>query len=98
MWFKAIVYFCFLHQVVRNSLLPGILKTLMCNRDMSIPLKLFEIQDVVYMDQNSGIFKHCIAVLYFIFIKFMTCISRLSLNVKAQILNVNFNGKKSLNC
>lgn len=34
-------------QVARTSLFPGLLKTLACNRDMPLPLRLFELQDVV---------------------------------------------------
>uniref|UniRef100_A0A915M1Z9 Phenylalanine--tRNA ligase beta subunit n=1 Tax=Meloidogyne javanica TaxID=6303 RepID=A0A915M1Z9_MELJA len=40
-------------QVVRNSLLPGILKTISNNKDMPLPLKLFEVQDVVFIDNNK---------------------------------------------
>nr|CAD2186056.1 unnamed protein product [Meloidogyne enterolobii] len=39
-------------QVVRNSLLPGILKTISNNKDMPLPLKLFEVQDVVFIDNT----------------------------------------------
>ena len=41
-------------QVARTSLLPGILKTLSSNRNMPLPLKLFEISDVVVKDSKSG--------------------------------------------
>ncbi|TMS40101.1 hypothetical protein L596_006523 [Steinernema carpocapsae] len=37
-------------QVARTSLLPGLLKTLASNRDMALPLRLFELQDVVLRD------------------------------------------------
>ncbi|KAI6243863.1 Phenylalanyl-tRNA synthetase beta subunit [Aphelenchoides fujianensis] len=40
-------------QVVRNSLLPGLLKTLSNNRDMPLPLKLFEVQDVVMKNPTA---------------------------------------------
>ncbi|KAI6173870.1 Phenylalanyl-tRNA synthetase beta subunit [Aphelenchoides besseyi] len=40
-------------QVVRNSLLPGLLKTLSNNRDMALPLKLFEVQDIVTKDTTT---------------------------------------------
>jgi len=40
-------------QVVRKRLLPGILKTLSHNRDLPLPLKLFEIQDVVFIDTSK---------------------------------------------
>lgn len=39
-------------QVVRNSLLPGILKTITNNKDMPLPLRLFEVQDVVFIDES----------------------------------------------
>jgi len=41
-------------KVVRKRLLPGILKTLSHNRDLPLPLKLFEIQDVVFIDASRG--------------------------------------------
>lgn len=41
-------------QVVRNALLPGILKTLAHNKDMPLPLRLFEVGDVVHIDERSG--------------------------------------------
>merc|ERR1711972_492619 len=37
-------------QVARTSLLPGILKTVQANRKMPLPLRLFEISDVVLKD------------------------------------------------
>uniref|UniRef100_A0A672KDZ3 phenylalanine--tRNA ligase n=1 Tax=Sinocyclocheilus grahami TaxID=75366 RepID=A0A672KDZ3_SINGR len=43
-------------QVVRTSLLPGLLKTLAANRKMPLPLKLFEISDVVLKDETKGVF------------------------------------------
>jgi phenylalanyl-tRNA synthetase beta chain len=33
--------------VARTALLPGLLKTVQANRKMPLPLKLFEISDVV---------------------------------------------------
>lgn len=39
-------------QVARYSLLPGLLKTVQANKNMPLPLKLFEISDVVYLDEN----------------------------------------------
>ncbi|XP_037951774.1 phenylalanine--tRNA ligase beta subunit-like [Teleopsis dalmanni] len=42
-------------QVVRTTLLPGLLKTLVANRKMPLPLKLFEISDVVIADENSEV-------------------------------------------
>jgi len=40
-------------QVVRTQLLPGILKTASCNRKMPLPLKLFEVSDVVVKDEDT---------------------------------------------
>lgn len=40
-------------QVVRTSLLPGILKTASCNRKMPLPLKLFEVSDVVFKTEDT---------------------------------------------
>ncbi|VDL86095.1 unnamed protein product [Nippostrongylus brasiliensis] len=42
-------------QVARSSLLPGLMKTLSSNRDMPLPLKLFELQDVVLKDPSSDV-------------------------------------------
>uniref|UniRef100_A0A0N5AYP4 Phenylalanine--tRNA ligase beta subunit n=1 Tax=Syphacia muris TaxID=451379 RepID=A0A0N5AYP4_9BILA len=42
-------------QVVRTSLLPGLLRTLASNRDMPLPLKLFELQDVVLKDSSAEV-------------------------------------------
>ncbi|XP_017084020.1 phenylalanine--tRNA ligase beta subunit [Drosophila eugracilis] len=42
-------------QVVRTTLLPGLLKTLVANRKMPLPLKLFEISDVVVADKNTEV-------------------------------------------
>ncbi|VVC94492.1 unnamed protein product [Leptidea sinapis] len=39
-------------QVVRTELLPGLLKTLAANKKMPLPLKIFEISDVVLKDNN----------------------------------------------
>jgi phenylalanyl-tRNA synthetase beta chain len=41
-------------QVARTTLLPGLLKTLACSRNMPIPLKIFEVSDVVLRDENAG--------------------------------------------
>ncbi|KRZ12094.1 Phenylalanine--tRNA ligase beta subunit [Trichinella zimbabwensis] len=46
--------FMFMHFIARTLLLPGILKTLAHNKDKALPLKLFEIQDVVERNDNSG--------------------------------------------
>lgn len=42
-------------QIVRTSLLPGLLKTIACNRKMPLPLQLFEIADVVLNDSNAEV-------------------------------------------
>uniref|UniRef100_A0A1A9WY64 Phenylalanine--tRNA ligase beta subunit n=1 Tax=Glossina brevipalpis TaxID=37001 RepID=A0A1A9WY64_9MUSC len=42
-------------QIVRTTLLPGLLKTLAANRKMPLPLKLFEISDVVITDDGSEV-------------------------------------------
>uniref|UniRef100_A0A914X3S7 Phenylalanine--tRNA ligase beta subunit n=1 Tax=Plectus sambesii TaxID=2011161 RepID=A0A914X3S7_9BILA len=42
-------------QVARTTLLAGLLKTLACNRDMPVPLRLFELQDVVLKDEKSDV-------------------------------------------
>lgn len=44
----------FLLQVARTTLLPGLLKTIAANRKMPLPLKLFEISDVVLKDEAKG--------------------------------------------
>ncbi|XP_013420944.1 phenylalanine--tRNA ligase beta subunit-like [Lingula anatina] len=41
-------------QVARTMLLPGILRTVASNRKMPLPLKLFEISDVVFKDDTTG--------------------------------------------
>jgi phenylalanyl-tRNA synthetase beta chain len=55
-------------QVARTSLLPGLLKTLQANRKMPLPLKLFEISDVVVKDAGSEVGarneRHLAAVFY----------------------------------
>ncbi|KAK5977884.1 B5 domain-containing protein [Trichostrongylus colubriformis] len=42
-------------KVARSSLLPGLMKTLSSNRDMPLPLKLFELQDVIMKDSSSDV-------------------------------------------
>jgi len=44
----------FVLQVARTILLPGLLKTIAANRKMPLPLKLFEISDIVVKDPNTG--------------------------------------------
>lgn len=45
-----------LHQVARTTLLSGLLKTVAANRKMPLPLRLFEISDVVLKDETKGVF------------------------------------------
>lgn len=40
-------------QVCRTGLLPGLLKTTQANRNLPLPLKLFEVSDVVMKDDNT---------------------------------------------
>ncbi len=40
-------------QVARTTLLPGLLKTVQANRKMPLPIKLFEISDVVMTDATT---------------------------------------------
>ncbi|KAL7825414.1 hypothetical protein AOLI_G00326210 [Acnodon oligacanthus] len=42
-------------QVARTTLLPGLLKTVAANRKMPLPLKLFEISDVVLKDETTDV-------------------------------------------
>ncbi|XP_058058544.1 phenylalanine--tRNA ligase beta subunit [Anopheles bellator] len=42
-------------QVVRTTLIPGLLKTLAANRKMPLPLKLFEVSDVVLADGKAEV-------------------------------------------
>lgn len=42
-------------QIARTALLPGLLKTISSNRNMPLPLKLFEISDVVLRDDSSDV-------------------------------------------
>merc|ERR1712135_280630 len=39
-------------QVCRNALLPGLLKTTQANRKLPLPLKLFEVSDIVLKDST----------------------------------------------
>lgn len=41
------------YQIVRTSLLPGLLKTLRENRKHSLPLKIFEVSDIVIKDATQ---------------------------------------------
>jgi len=42
-------------QVARTSLLPGLLKTLASSRNMPLPLKIFEVSDVVLNDKTAEV-------------------------------------------
>lgn len=42
-------------QVARTCLLPGLLKTLNSNKKLALPMKLFEIGDVVYVDEGHDV-------------------------------------------
>ncbi|XP_044526720.1 phenylalanine--tRNA ligase beta subunit isoform X1 [Gracilinanus agilis] len=55
-------------QVARTTLLPGLLKTIAANRKMPLPLKLFEISDIVLKDSSKDVgarnHRHLCAVYY----------------------------------
>lgn len=53
MFLNAHVIYVF-QQVARTTLLPGILKTISKNKNMPLPLKLFEISDIVMCDPKKG--------------------------------------------
>jgi phenylalanyl-tRNA synthetase beta chain len=42
-------------QVARTRLVPGLLKTLAANKNMPLPLKLFEVSDVVLLDKEAEV-------------------------------------------
>ncbi|GFG37483.1 hypothetical protein Cfor_09546 [Coptotermes formosanus] len=42
-------------QVARTTLVPGLLKTLAANKNMPLPLKLFEVSDVVLLDKEAEV-------------------------------------------
>ncbi|NWR87610.1 SYFB ligase, partial [Furnarius figulus] len=58
----------FVLQVARTTLLPGLLKTIAANRKMPLPLKLFEISDIVVKDPNTDVgarnYRHLCAIYY----------------------------------
>lgn len=62
LWFQGRQFAVFLNahviyvfqQVARTTLLPGILKTISKNKNMPLPLKLFEISDIVMCDPKKG--------------------------------------------
>lgn len=41
-------------QVCRTTLLPGVLKTIASNKKLPLPIKIFEISDVVIKDPEAG--------------------------------------------
>ncbi|KAI8634948.1 phenylalanyl-tRNA synthetase [Xylariaceae sp. FL1651] len=41
------------YQIVRTSLLPGLLKTIRENKNHSVPIKVFETSDVVFKDEKA---------------------------------------------
>ena len=47
-------------QVARTTLLSGLLKTISSNKNMPLPMKLFEISDVVLKDSEKGRFMYSI--------------------------------------
>ncbi|XP_070609392.1 phenylalanine--tRNA ligase beta subunit isoform X2 [Erythrolamprus reginae] len=55
-------------QVARTTLLPGLLKTITANKKMPLPLKLFEISDIVVKDSTMDVgaknHRHLCAVYY----------------------------------
>ncbi len=40
------------YQIVRTSLLPGLLKTIRENRGVALPIKVFEVSDVALKDDS----------------------------------------------
>ncbi|XP_007425722.1 phenylalanine--tRNA ligase beta subunit [Python bivittatus] len=55
-------------QVARTTLLPGLLKTITANKKMPLPLKLFEISDIVVKDSTKDVgarnHRHLCAIFY----------------------------------
>ncbi len=41
-------------QVARTALLPGLLKTIAANKKMPLPMKIFEVSDVVLLNKEKG--------------------------------------------
>lgn len=41
-------------QVARTTLIPGLLKTVAANKNMPLPIKLFEVSDIVLKDSETG--------------------------------------------
>jgi phenylalanyl-tRNA synthetase beta chain len=42
-------------QVARTTLIPGLLKTAFANKRLPLPLKLFEVSDVIFKDSNKDV-------------------------------------------
>ena len=42
-------------QAVRTTLLPGLLRTIASNKAVPLPIRLFEVQDVVFKDATKGV-------------------------------------------
>ncbi len=42
-------------QIIRTTLLPGLLKTIQANKNLPLPLKVFEISDVVFRDGSRDV-------------------------------------------
>jgi hypothetical protein len=55
LFYSKFCCFCACLKVARTSLLPGLLKTIACNRNMPLPMKIFEVSDVVLKDASTGI-------------------------------------------
>ena len=51
-------------EIVRTSLLPGILKVVASNKHNSIPLRLFEVGDVVFDNQQTPLNERRVATVY----------------------------------
>jgi phenylalanyl-tRNA synthetase beta chain len=42
-------------QIVRTTLIPGLLKTIAANKKMPLPMKLFEVADIVIADETNEV-------------------------------------------
>ncbi|MES1905186.1 MAG: hypothetical protein MHPSP_001829 [Paramarteilia canceri] len=42
-------------QVIRTTLIPGLLKTISSNRSLKLPISIFEISDVVHLENNCNL-------------------------------------------
>ena len=52
---KSNLNLCLFEKVARTSLLPGLLKTIASSRNMPLPLKIFEVSDVVLNDKQAEV-------------------------------------------